>query len=256
MSTDGHPVVVVTGGASGIGRAICDHFGEKRAALAILDRDEAALAETSEILVGRGSIVEPYAVDVSESAAIVETFGRIVSRFGRVDVLINNAGLSVGGGAPTHDLPDEAWLETISVMQTGVFYCSKAAGKIMVDQRFGSIINIASVRGFAPRAGRLAYCASKAAVLMMTRVMASEWGEYGVRVNAVAPGVTETPLWERLVVAGKVDEQQFLRATPLGRLAQPNEIASLCGYLASDDAAFVTGACFTIDGGLTNIFAA
>src|SRR6202007_696949 len=122
-------------------------------------------------------------------------FKQVHDEFGRLDIAVNNAGVS-HVGPHTQDVADEHWLPTIAVMQTGVFYCMRAAGRLMLDQGSGSIVNIASIRGFSPNPGRLAYCATKAAVIMMTKVAAGEWTREGVRVNAVAPGVQRTPMWD------------------------------------------------------------
>ena len=138
-------------------------------------------------------------------------------------------------------------------MQTGYFFCTRAAGRVMLEQRSGSVIHISSIRGFSPNPGRLAYCASKAAVLMMAKVTAGEWAPYGVRVNAVAPGVEATPMWKRDVELGLFDEQEYIDLIPAGRLGDPADVAHLCSFLASDEACYITGACVTIDGGLTSI---
>jgi NAD(P)-dependent dehydrogenase (short-subunit alcohol dehydrogenase family) len=150
-------------------------------------------------------------------------------------------------------LSDEIWNLTIGVMQTGYFFCTRAAGRVMLEQRSGSVTHISSIRGFSPNPGRLAYCASKAAVLMMAKVSAGEWAPYGVRVNAVAPGVEATPMWKHDVELGLFDEQAYIDLIPAGRLGDPAEVGALCSFLASDEAAYITGACVTIDGGLTSI---
>jgi NAD(P)-dependent dehydrogenase (short-subunit alcohol dehydrogenase family) len=139
------------------------------------------------------------------------------------------------------------------VMQTGVFYCMRAASTYMLPRRAGAIVNISSIRGFSPNPGRVAYCAAKAAVIMMTHVAAGEWAPYGVRVNAIAPGVQKTPMWDEDVRMGVCDEVKVLETTPAGRLGQPWEVGRLAAYLCSDDAAFINGSCVTIDGGLTSV---
>ena len=138
-------------------------------------------------------------------------------------------------------------------MQTGVFYCMRAAARHLLPQGSGSVVNISSIRGFSPNPGRIAYCATKAAVLMMTRVAAGEWAPSGVRVNAIAPGIQRTPMWDADVERGAIDEPFYLRTVPMGRIGDPREVGKLAVYLCSDDAAYVTGGCFTIDGGLTSI---
>ena len=141
-------------------------------------------------------------------------------------------------------------------MQSGVFYCMRAAAKLMIPQGSGSIVNISSLRGFSPRPGRMTYSAAKAAVLMMTQIAAGEWGRHGVRVNSIAPGFMRTPMHEADVARGTFDEESLLAAEPLGRLGVPDDLARLVTFLCSDDAAYITGSCIVIDGGLSTIPAA
>ncbi len=244
--------VIVTGGGGGIGAAICDEFGRDGAALAVFDLKPDAAEATAGRLAELGLEARAYAVDITESAAVDAAVAAVRSDFGGLDVLINCAGISKVGDH-THALSDEIWNESIAVMQTGVFFCSRAAGRLMIEQRSGSIVNISSIRGFSPNPGRLAYCAAKAAVLIMTQVMAAEWAPYGVRVNAVAPGVQRTGMWDEDVRRGIFDEQQFIELIPTHRLGDPHEVGRLCSFLASDEAAYITGSCVTIDGGLTSI---
>ena len=145
------------------------------------------------------------------------------------------------------------WVDSIAVMQTGVFYCMRAAARILVPQGSGCVVNISSIRGFSPNAGRMTYCTPKAAVIMMTKVAAGEWAPHGVRINAIAPGVLRTPMWDADVARGAIDEQFYLDVVPMHRLGLPAEVGKLAVYLCSDDAAYVTGAVFTIDGALTSI---
>jgi NAD(P)-dependent dehydrogenase (short-subunit alcohol dehydrogenase family) len=217
-----------------------------------LDIDARRAADTAEQLRELGTETRSYHVDVTSSAEVDTVFAHVQNDLGRVDVLVNSAGISRVGDH-TQDLSDEIWNQTIAVMQSGYFFCTRAAGRVMIEQRSGSVIHISSIRGFSPNPGRLAYCASKAAVLMMTRVTAGEWAQYGVRVNAVAPGVESTPMWKRDVALGLFDEQAYVDLIPAGRLGDPDEVARLCSFLASDDASYITGACVTIDGGLTSI---
>ena len=241
-------VVIVTGGGGGIGSAICEEFARDGARVAVWDLDRAAAEAVASPLDG----ARAYEVDITDSAAVDAATGAVVRDLGGLHVLINNAGISRVGDH-TQDLSDEIWHQSIGVMQTGVFFCSRAAGRHMIEQRDGAVVNISSIRGFSPNPGRLAYCAAKAAVILMTRVMAGEWAPFGVRVNAVAPGVQATGMWDRDVALGLFDEQEFLDLIPAHRLGDPHEVGRLCSYLASDEAGYVTGACVTIDGGLTSI---
>jgi NAD(P)-dependent dehydrogenase (short-subunit alcohol dehydrogenase family) len=245
-------VVAVTGGGGGIGDAAATEFAREGARVAVLDLDQGLADAAAERLRALGGDASAYRVDVASSEQVDDVFGRIAQDLGGCDVLVNSAGISRVGD-PTHELSDEIWNQSIAVMQTGTFFCTRAAGRIMIEQRSGSVINISSIRGFSPNPGRLAYCAAKAAVLIMTQVTAGEWARYGVRVNAVAPGVEATPMWKRDVELGLFDEQVYCDLVPAGRIGDPAEVARLCTFLASDEAEYITGACVTIDGGLTSI---
>lgn len=240
--------VVVTGGAGGIGAEICREFAGRGGRVAVWDLDLAAAERLASELPG----AHGFAVDITDSALVEDAAERTVAALGRIDVLVNNAGVSMVGNH-THELSDEIWHRSIGVMQTGVFFCSRAIGRRMIAQGGGAIVNIASIRGFSPNPGRLAYCAAKAAVLMMTQVMAGEWGPLGIRVNAVSPGVQATGMWKEEVARGLYDEQAYIDVIPARRIGEPREIGQLCAFLASDEAAYVSGACITIDGGLTTI---
>ena len=245
-------VALVTGGGTGLGRGIAEELARAGADIAIAeinpDSARAAAKELGEIGVRAGA----YPTDVSDSAQVDASFARAAEELGRLDVVVNNAGIS-RIGPHTHDVTDDDWHASIAVMQTGVFFGMRAAGRIMLEQGGGSIINISSIRGFSPNPGRLAYCAAKAAVIMMTTVAAGEWAPHGIRVNAIAPGVTRTPMWDRDVADGTIDEAAYLELVPAKRLGAPADVGRLAVYLASDDAAYVNGACIPIDGALTSI---
>ncbi|MFN2629229.1 MAG: SDR family NAD(P)-dependent oxidoreductase [Gaiellaceae bacterium] len=245
-------VAIVTGGGGGIGAAVCGVFAREGARVAVLDLDRGLAEESAEYLRGLGAEARPYRVDVSLSVEVDEIFAEVHSDFGGIDALVNCAGISRVGDH-TQDLPDEIWNQSIGVMQSGVFFCTRAAGRVMLERRAGSVTHISSIRGFSPNPGRLAYCAAKAAVLMMARVTAGEWAPYGVRVNAVAPGVQRTPMWTRDVALGLFDEHEYLELIPAHRLGDPEDVGRLCSFLASEEASYITGACVTIDGGLTSI---
>jgi NAD(P)-dependent dehydrogenase (short-subunit alcohol dehydrogenase family) len=245
-------VVIVTGGGGGIVAATCEAFAREGAKVAVLDLDERLAEAAAERLRAQGAEARAYRVDVISSGEVDSVFADVQRELGGIDVLVNSAGVSHVGDH-THALSDEIWNLTIAVMQTGYFFCTRAAGRVMLEQRSGSVIHISSIRGFSPNPGRLAYCASKAAVLMMAKVTAGEWAPYGVRVNAVAPGVEATPMWKRDVELGLFDEQAYIDLIPAGRLGDPDDVARLCSFLASDEASYITGACVTIDGGLTSI---
>ncbi len=245
-------VAVVTGAGMGLGLAIADQLARAGAHIAVLERNAERSAAAATELAQHDVKALSVPTDVSDRHAVDGAFEHVQTEFGRIDILVNNAGVSHVGPF-TQDVTDEAWGETIAVMQTGVFYCMRAAGRLMLEQRSGSIVNIASIRGFSPNPGRLAYCAVKAAVIMMTRVAAGEWTRQGIRVNAVAPGVERTPMWDADVASGAIDESLYLDVVPAGRLGDPADVGRLVAYLCCDHASYMSGSVLTIDGGLTSI---
>jgi NAD(P)-dependent dehydrogenase (short-subunit alcohol dehydrogenase family) len=238
-------IAVVTGGASGIGMASARLLQEAGAEVAILDRDKDR-AEAAGVEVRARS----FGVDVTRPEEVDEVRDTIVREWGRVDILVNSAGTVHNG--PASDLGDADWQRILDVNLNGVFYCARAFGKAMLARQTGAIVNISSICGTVavypqPQA---AYNASKGAVDMLTRSLASEWAAHGIRVNAVAPGYTAT----ELTMAGRSRTdwlEHWLAATPMGRLAHPREIAAAVLFLASDAASYVTGTVLTVDGGYT-----
>jgi NAD(P)-dependent dehydrogenase (short-subunit alcohol dehydrogenase family) len=248
-------VAVVTGAGAGLGRAIADQLAGGGASVAVLEINaDSGNAAASELAERHGVKSLALQTDVADRAAVDAAFAQVKADLGRVDIAVNNAGVSHVGPF-TQDVTDEHWNETIAVMQTGVFYCMRAAGRLMLEQRSGSIVNISSIRGLSPNPGRLAYCAVKAAVIMMTKVAAGEWTRDGVRVNAVAPGVERTPMWDADVARGAIDESHYLDVVPAGKLGDPADVGRLVAYLCSDHASYISGSVVTIDGGLTSIAA-
>jgi NAD(P)-dependent dehydrogenase (short-subunit alcohol dehydrogenase family) len=243
---------IVTGAGTGLGFGIAQELAAAGADVAVLEIDEASGAQSAETLGRTGVRSRAYVVDVSNRRQVDDAFAAVERDFGRLDIAVNNAGIS-RVGPHTQDVTDEDWLDSIAVMQTGVFYCMRAAGRLMLPKQTGSIINISSIRGFSPNPGRMTYCAPKAAVIMMTSVAAGEWAPHGVRVNAIAPGVLRTPMWDADVARGAIDEQFYVDTVPMHRLGLPSEVGKLAVYLSSDDAAYITGSVHTIDGALTSI---
>ncbi len=237
---------VVTGAARGIGRAIAFALAGAGAAVTIADRDRDAAEATAEALRGAGGSAAAYALDVTRPDDVTAA----ASLLGDTDILVNNAGLVTN--APALDTTDADWRRVLDVDLDGVFWCSRAFGRGMVDRGRGAIVNIGSMSGqiVVHPQGQPAYNAAKGAVTMLTKSLAAEWARSGVRVNAVAPGYTATEL--TLLGRSKPDWfETWLDRTPMGRLGEPDEIAAVGLFLSSDAASFVTGAVVTADGGYT-----
>lgn len=245
MGTITGKIVLVTGGASGIGYAIAQKFAQSNNRVVIVDANRPLGEEAAGRIPGA---VYRYA-DVSKEEQIRAMVEDTIASEGRIDVLVNNAGIS--RHARSFELSSEDWNLSIDLMLSGVFHCSQAVGRHMARQGGGNIVNIASINSTISIPGRLAYSCSKAAVLAMTRILASEWAADRIRVNAVSPGVTMTGLMEDSIRSGLADERAYLSRIPLGRFAAPEEIADACCFVTSDQAGYMTGNNLVIDGGWT-----
>ena len=236
---------VVTGGAQGIGRAICFLFAQKKANIVILD-----IADTEGETAAR-EIAERYAVEASylhtdlTNKSNIEASVEEADRASPVDILINNAG--IGPLAPAENLSEDDWDKTFALNAKGVFLASQIVAKRMIGRGYGKIINIASQAGVVALDRHVAYATSKAAVIMMTKVMAFEWARYGINVNAVSPTVVLTELGEKAWSGEKGNAMKSL--IPNGRFAEPDEIAAAVLFLATDAAAMINGENLMIDGG-------
>lgn len=242
-------VCVVTGGAQGIGASISDALAAAGGRVVLVDSNPAAAEEKAQELRSAGADAVVHAADVRDADAIEAIADEVKSKLGTVDVLINNAGISQLG--PSFDFPLSDWETSIGVMQTGVFICSKAFGRTMRDSSGGSIVNISSINGLTAFPGRLAYSAAKAAVVSMTEVLAVEWAGFGIRVNAIAPGINDTPMLHEAVEAGLIDPEKYKAHIPMGRFANPTEMAEPVVFLASDRSSYITGQTIAVDGGWT-----
>jgi len=241
-------VSIVTGGCGGIGKAIATGFLEEGSTVVLVDavkRDNKGAIR--DILKQYDGKVEFFATDVSQSVEVNKMADEIFRRFGRIDVLVNCAGIYED--RLMLEMSDEEWDRTLKINLYGCFYCSRAVARYMKPQHHGAIINISSIGGqTAPSSGHSHYAASKAGMIGFTRAIASELGPYGIRVNNICPGITvDTPMGDR--ATRNVGEEYFKRV-PLGRPAVPSDIADGAIYLASDESGYVTGATLSINGGM------
>lgn len=244
-------VVFNTGAANGIGQAMSQAFARHGARLMLLDLDAQNLerARLELLSVHPDLEVETVLASITDDVAVEAAMQTCIKRFGRVDVLLNNAGISMN--KPSLEVTGEEWRRAIDIDLSGVFYCSQAAGKRMVQQGGGVILSTASMFGLISAARRAAYCASKAAVVSLCKTLAVEWAPHNIRVNSICPGYIQTALVEDLIARGALDAQVITQRTPLNRLGSPAEIAEMALFLASDAAAYVTGHAMVADGGFT-----
>ena len=248
-------VAVVTGAGSGIGRAAAALFAREGATVAVVDLAAAAAKEAADEITGTGGRARAVAADIADRGQVDSAFGEILGEFGRVDVLYNNAGVNSTGSVL--DATDKDWDRCFAVNARGTFLCSRAAARPMTAAGRGSIINQGSVAAVVGVANFASYCASKGAVVALTRSMSVDLAPRGIRVNVICPGTVYTPLMEPLMRArGDGDVAAGLALTtakyPIGRLGTPEEIAAVALFLACDDSSFLTGSVITADGGMTS----
>jgi len=240
---------VITGAANGIGLEIARSLVAEGASVLLFDSNRERLDQVAAELSGGASGIEGFVGSVADPGDVEAAFTKADKVFGGVDILVNNAGIS--GNCAALELSDERWNAVLGVDLNGVFYCSRAAGHRMVQQRSGSIINMASIYGIVAAPQRLAYCVAKSGVAMLTKVLASEWGPSGIRVNAIGPGHMDTPLLQELVAAGKLRLEDLIGRTPMRRLADTHDVAELAVFLASERSRNISGQVIAIDGGWT-----
>ncbi len=245
---------VITGGGSGIGRATSILMSQNGAKVVVADVDSRGGEETArEIRKHDGEAIFVKA-NVSKTGEVTNLMRAAVRKFGSIDILFNNAGIP--GPHSITETSEEEWDRVLSINLKGVFLCSKYAIPHMIRNKGGAIVNTASAVGLVGSAGQAAYCASKGGVVILTKAMALDCAASGIRVNCVCPGFVETPMVERFLSRIGASERRKVveglkKLHPLGRFAKPEEIAEAVVYLVSDEASFVTGCAFPVDGGWT-----
>ncbi|EGL82590.1 3-oxoacyl-(acyl-carrier-protein) reductase [Caldalkalibacillus thermarum TA2.A1] len=245
MSLSGK-VALVTGGARGIGRAIVLALAREGAAVTInYAGSEQAANELVREVEQMGSKALAVQANVAEQAAVNDMVKQVIETFGRLDILVNNAGITKDNLLMR--MKEEEWDDVINVNLKGVFNCTKAVARQMMKQKSGRIINITSVVGVTGNAGQANYVAAKAGVIGLTKTTAREFAARGITVNAVAPGFIQTDM---TAVLGEDIKKQLLSQIPLGRFGKPDDVAQVVKFLASDDAAYITGQTFHVDGGM------
>ena len=242
-------VALITGGASGIARAVAIRFAQEGAAVMVADAAEAGAMETIEQIHSAAGKAQYVKLDVSHSDEANHAVQRTIEEFGDLDILFNGAGvLSYGTALET---TDEAWARMIAINLTGTFLCSRAALAHMVTKGRGAIVNVASTTGSHDACAQAAaYVSSKGGVTLLTRSMAIDFAQHGVRVNVICPGPTDTPMLRKAMTPAELE--LFAKTLPMQRLGKPEEIAAAALFLVSDDASFVTGAVLHVDGGQTS----
>ncbi|WP_199671540.1 SDR family NAD(P)-dependent oxidoreductase [Salinisphaera sp. Q1T1-3] len=247
-------VAVVTGGAQGLGLAMGEALLSAGAHLAIVDIDGDKAAATAERLSSEyGGRARAYRVDLTDEAAVVALTERLIGQYGRIDILFNNAGIAHHAPSESDDYDD--WKRVIDIDLNAVYLLSREIGRHMLAEGGGSIVNTSSMSGLIANVPQpqSAYNAAKSGVNMLTKSLAAEWGDRGVRVNAIAPGYMKTEITRAFFEQGGPMIDRWLSMTPMGRAGEPRELGGLALYLASDASSFVTGAVFSVDGGYTAI---
>ena len=243
-------VALVTGGASGIGRATALTFAREGAKVVIADMNEDGGQQTVHLITEKGGEAIFVRTDVSKAVEVQALISQAVATYGQLDCAHNNAGIGSRPRAPLHECPEETWDRVLAINLTGVWLCMKYEILQMLTQGSGTIVNTASIMGLVGSwSGTAAYNASKHGVVGLTKTAALEYATAGIRVNAVCPGYIQTPLIEEALTSNPALEAQIVTRHPVGRMGQPEEIAEAVVWLCSDAASFVTGHTMTVDGG-------
>ena len=241
-------IVIVTGAGSGIGKATAIHFAKHGATVVVSDREMATATEVMTHILTSGGKAHAIAADVSNFEAVENLVAQTVKEYGRLDVIVNNAGIGPNL-LRTHESSLHDWDKVIAVNQTGVFYCMKVALVQFLKQGGGNIVNIASLAGLKASPNNISYSASKFAVVGMTKSAAMEYATKNIRVNAVCPGYTQSALLDQLIAAKPEMDAILKSVIPMKRYGKAAEIAEAVVWLASDNTQFITGQTITLDGG-------
>jgi 3-oxoacyl-[acyl-carrier protein] reductase len=241
-------VAIVTGGGSGIGQGTCIRLAEEGGVIAIFDIDLEGAENTAQEVKKAGGRALALRVDVAKAADVDSAVEEVISTFGRVDILVNNAGLSTMTSVAK--MTEDVWDSTLDVNLKGVFLCCRAVIPHMKERRCGRIVNISSILGLAGSPARVHYSAAKTGVIGFTRGLAAELGPHNINVNAVGPGIIDTPMLERDI--GSDLREQLHARVPLRRLGAPRDIADAVLFLVSDEASYITGQCLFVCGGISS----
>ena len=240
-------VALVTGGAGGLGRVFAEGLAACGAIVAVADIDGAGASGVAAAINQRDHQAVALHMDVTDAQTVRESADRLCREFGRIDVLVNSHGITTR--MPAEEFPEAEWDRIIAVNLKGVFLCCQIVGRVMLRQKKGSIINLASIGGLVALPMSVAYCASKGGVVQLTRTLGVEWASLGVRVNAIAPCSVNTPLVQRVLETEPEYRQRVLDKIPLGRIAEPADIVGAALFLASDASMMVTATILSVDGG-------